>query len=67
MEPIDAYRAANLLIQQHGADAIVLAAERLVELREAGDEAGAVIWQKIALAINALMRDNPSLDRSAIN
>jgi len=59
MHPLDSWRAANLLIQQHGADAALHAAMRVDVLREAGDEAGAAVWTRIIKAVDALQRTNP--------
>ncbi|WP_207479612.1 DUF6961 family protein [Arenibaculum pallidiluteum] len=50
----DIYRAANLLIQQHGDEAAIHAAMRADELREQGDEAGYATWKRIVTAIDAL-------------
>jgi len=55
MEQIDIWRAAHQLIQQHGSDAIKVAALREVELLGKGDDEGAQVWQRIMLAIDALM------------
>jgi hypothetical protein len=42
---LDIYRAAKLLIDQHGQDAQIRAAERSDELLEKGDTEGAAIWR----------------------
>lgn len=44
---LDIYRAAKLLVDQHGQDATIRAAERADELLEAGDTEGAAIWRAI--------------------
>jgi hypothetical protein len=44
---LDIYRAAKLLIDQHGEDASIRIAERADELLEAGDTEGAAIWRAI--------------------
>lgn len=59
MDEIDIWRAANLLIQQHGPEAIKVAAMREIEMLQRQDENGAIVWQKIILAIDQLMRLNP--------
>jgi hypothetical protein len=59
MEDIDIWRSANLLIQNHGPDAIKAAAMREVEMLQRGDEEGAIVWQRIILAIDKLMRGAP--------
>jgi len=40
---LDIYRAAKLLIDQHGQEAPIRAAERADELLEAGDTEGALV------------------------
>ena len=57
MPEIDLYRAAKLLIDQHGGDAGVRAAERADALLEEGDLDGASIWRAIIKAIEELQRD----------
>jgi len=52
----DIYRAAKLLIDQHGADAGQRAAERADQLLEAGDMIGATTWRRILKAIEELRR-----------
>jgi hypothetical protein len=53
---LDVFRAAKLLIDQHGADAGVRVAERADELLEAGDMIGAATWHRILKAIEELRR-----------
>ena len=52
----DIFRAARLLIDQHGADAGLRAAERADQLLEAGDMIGAMTWRRIHKAIEELCR-----------
>jgi hypothetical protein len=52
----DIFRAAKLLIDQHGEDAVSRASERAEELLTAGDAEGAVIWRRILEAIDELTR-----------
>ncbi len=52
----DIYRAAKLLIDQHGADAGLRAAERADEMLERGDLEGAAVWRRILKAIEELGR-----------
>jgi hypothetical protein len=59
MEEIDIWRSANLLIQQHGPQAIVEATKRFVELDNGGDDEGAAVWLRIISAVNQLMRQSP--------
>jgi hypothetical protein len=62
---LDIYRAAKLLVDQHGEDAPLQAAERADELLEAGDFEGAAIWQTIVGAIEELRRGR--LDGESVN
>jgi hypothetical protein len=51
---LDIWRAANLLIRQHGADA-ELEAGRLADLMvDRGDDEGRLVWARIRRAIEAL-------------
>jgi len=52
----DIFRAAKLLIDQHGEDAPLRAAERADRLLEAGDMIGATTWRRILAAIEELRR-----------
>ena len=56
---LDIYRAAKLLIDQHGEDAPIRAADRADELLQDGDgdTEGAAIWRAIMSAIEELQRD----------
>ena len=47
----DIFRAAKLYIDQHGADATLHAAERVVGLLKDGDLEGATVWKRILRAI----------------
>jgi hypothetical protein len=51
---LDTYRAANLLIRQHGADAELIAAQRADLMLERGDREGQVVWMRIRRAISEL-------------
>jgi hypothetical protein len=55
----DVWCAANLLIQQHGADAEIVAAQRADELWEREDHDGQVVWLRIKRAI-AELQASPS-------
>jgi len=52
----DIYRAAKLLMDQHGENAPLRAAERADQLLEAGDMIGATTWRRILAAIEELRR-----------
>jgi hypothetical protein len=47
----DIWRAANLLIRKHGADAEIVAARRADEMIERGDLDGQLVWLRITRAI----------------
>jgi hypothetical protein len=47
----DIWRAANLLIRKHGADAEIVAARRADDLAERGDHDGKLVWLRIRRAI----------------
>ena len=47
----DIWRAANLLIREHGADAEIVSARRADEMLERGDHDGQVVWLRIKRAI----------------
>jgi hypothetical protein len=51
---LDTYRAANLLIRRHGADAELIAAQRADLMLERGDREGQVVWMRIRRAIGEL-------------
>lgn len=59
-EEIDIWRAANLLVKRHGADAVIVAAQRADELLSQGDTDGQRIWKRIGAAVHELQRTNPS-------
>lgn len=59
MDPLDAYRAANLLIQQHGHNARAHAIQRVLEMRAAGDERGEWAWMGVFDAVLALQATGP--------
>ena len=52
----DIFRAAKLLIDQHGEDAAIRAAQRTDALLEEGDVDGALVWRRILGAIDELQR-----------
>jgi hypothetical protein len=47
----DIWRAANLLVRKHGADAELVAARRADEMLERGDRNGQLVWLRIMRAI----------------
>jgi len=51
---LDIYRAANLLIQQHGADAEIEAARKADLMLDRGDIEGRNVWLRIKRAMGQL-------------
>ena len=51
---LDIYRAANLLIARHGADAGIEAARLIDTMLDRGDHEGRLVWLRIKRAIAAL-------------
>jgi hypothetical protein len=51
---LDIYRAANLLIDRHGADAVIEAARLIGRMLDHGDYEGQVVWRRIKRAIETL-------------
>jgi hypothetical protein len=55
----DIWRAAQLLINRHGEDAPIVAAERVVELTNAEDFSGAAVRKGILQAVDEFQRVSP--------
>jgi hypothetical protein len=53
---LDIWRAANLMLKQHGEDAAIVAAQRADKLLASGDIEGEIVWKRIVAAINELQR-----------
>ncbi len=53
---IDIWRAVNLLVQRHGRDAAIVAAQRADECLASGDVEGQAVWKRIVEAILELLR-----------
>ncbi len=60
MDPLDPYRAANLLINQYGAGAKAHAVQRVQDMREVGDERGEWAWMGIFDAVLVLEATQPA-------
>ncbi len=56
---LDIYRAANLLVKQHGQDASIHAAMRADALLEAGDLEGCAVFKRVLRAVEELQRTEP--------
>jgi hypothetical protein len=60
---LDIYRAANVLVQQHGAeDAALMAAMRIDALLALGDVDGRLVWQGVLRAVRELARTDRKAD-----
>ncbi len=59
-DDVDIWRAANLLIERHGADAAIIAAQRADEFLAEGDLDGQHIWKLIGNAVRELQRAEPA-------
>ena len=56
---LDNYRAANLLIRQHGEDAPLEAAMRADAMLENGDLDGDAVWKRVLKTVEELLRSGP--------
>lgn len=59
-DDIDIWRAAKLLVDQHGEDAPVHAAMRVDSLSADGDIDGAAVWRRVLAATQDLLSTDPS-------
>ena len=59
-DALDIFRAAKLVIDNHGEDASLYAAARTAVLAGEGDAEGAAIWRQIAAAVEELQRKRRS-------
>ncbi len=53
---LDIYRSAKLLVEQHGANALIEAALKADELLDAGDIDGQLVWLRIRKAVLELLK-----------
>jgi hypothetical protein len=51
---LDIFRAADMLIQRHGADALIEAGRMIDRMLVHGDLEGRAVWRRIKSAIEAL-------------
>ena len=56
MDDLDIWRAARLLLDQHGSLAVERACDRIHELCAVGDIEGCAVWSRVVAAINELGR-----------
>ena len=60
-DEIDIFRAAKLMVFQHGDDAPIHTAMRADDLLERGDMEGAAAWRRILRAVDELLvRERPT-------
>ena len=60
IDDLDIFRAADVPIKRHGADAAIDAARRADELLAAGDLEGCALWKRILAAVLELTRTTPA-------
>ena len=60
VDDLDIYRSANLLIDRHGEDAPIFAAQQADACLEGGDLDGKGTWMRVIRAINELLDQQPS-------
>ncbi|MGF1629168.1 MAG: hypothetical protein ACFCUT_06825 [Kiloniellaceae bacterium] len=53
---VDIYRAAAVLIRQHGEDAAIEAAGRADAMLEKGDLEGQSVWKRVLAAVKEMQR-----------
>ena len=58
----DIWRAATLLVRQHGDDALSVARRRADDLAIEGDIEGCAVWRLIATAVQDLLRQEREAD-----
>jgi hypothetical protein len=51
---LDIFRAANVMIERHGADALIEAGSMIDRMLDHGDLEGRQVWRRIKRAIEAL-------------
>ena len=55
------WRAAQLIIELHREDALLVAAQRFVEFVDADDVSGAAVWKGVMQAVDELQRIKPKV------
>lgn len=61
---LDIYRAARVLVREHGADSPIATAMHYDALLDAGDLDGAAVWKRILAAIDVLLDKQPRNGRA---
>ncbi len=59
MDDIDIFRAATVLIKQHGHDAQLVALKRAMKMLDSDDMDGYAVWKRIVAAIKDTQRETP--------
>jgi hypothetical protein len=59
MKSEDFYPHARLLIEQYGSDVCLHVLQRLLEMREAGDQGGEMMWRTVYKAVLQLQHRKP--------
>ena len=59
VDDIDIFRAAAVLIEQHGDDAQHRAVKRATKMLDTGDVDGYAVWKRIVDAIKDMQRETP--------
>jgi hypothetical protein len=57
---IDIWRSARILVNNHGADATIVAAMRAAERINRGDAEGLAVWKRIMVAVDELLETTPT-------
>lgn len=60
MDEIDIWRVANLLIEEHGDEAVSLASKRADAMLAQSDTDGFTAWLQVVKAIETLQRKGPA-------
>ena len=56
---LDIYRSAKVLVDQHGADAPIHAAQHADAMLDRGDMDGRAVWLRILVAVEVLLVEAP--------
>ena len=64
---IDIYRSAKVLVDQHGDDAPIFAAQQADRCLAGGDLDGKAVWMRVIKAIEELQDRGPPSDRREVH
>ncbi len=59
VDDIDIFRAAKVLIKEHGHDAQHVAIKGAIKMLDAGDVDGYAVWERIVNAIKDMKQETP--------